>query len=735
MKVNKKGISLIVLVITIIVIIILAGAIILSLSANNPIESANKATFLSDVSNFKTELSLYETKQFSDNMGAYNPKLLQADEATATYNDVILENTTMTDLITSLRNKVKYAGQFKVVDGELVYQGSDISMQTWANELGIPVEVAGEPKVTIIPPADTVVGIGTDIVYTIKFSSNVALTTINLAGKVEVLDNAGVALTSQPVISIGTISGTSADSTRQVDITIPTIGLSYGSYKLKIKPESVTNTNDLYNTTDTISLIGFDITDNVPPENPTMLANPTLPTNGDVTVTITYSGDTETKEYSTDGTTWNNYTVLVVVSNNLTVYARGKDLAGNQNTGSAITINNIDKIIPTVAYGTNGGTGDPVSTTVTVSDLGGSLLNTSSLQYVWDSQNITTPVAGWTTFTNGANLTKTGDGTYYLWIKANDTAGNSVIEKSNAFTVGEVVEIVSTVQTVHKTFAGATTGFSYNNPVIPAGFVAVNTIDANWSNLAADYNKGLVIQDLYSNQFVWVPVNGTTVTYAKWCTTSLSYASTVDDTLPSGYNVANITTTYKGFYIARYEAMFDYNGGSIRVASKKSLNKTASSWTRDSAHTGYLFNFVSYTDSKTYSEDMDTSYGYDTSKVGTNLITGTQWDTALKWIQNSGKSVIDSRAWGNYTDSVSPSNVGNFMLQISGYSNYWKVKNIYDLAGNTFEWTNEIYSSYRVGRGGGYNYSGIDFPVAYRMGNSASSISHSMTFRPALYVL
>ncbi len=49
---EQRGISLIVLVITIIVIIILAGAVILSLNQNNPIESANKAVFLSDVEKF-----------------------------------------------------------------------------------------------------------------------------------------------------------------------------------------------------------------------------------------------------------------------------------------------------------------------------------------------------------------------------------------------------------------------------------------------------------------------------------------------------------------------------------------------------------------------------------------------------------------------------------------------------------------------------------------------------------
>jgi len=54
----KKGISLIVLVITIIVIIILAGAVILSLSTNNPIASANKATAMSDIANFKSAVAL-----------------------------------------------------------------------------------------------------------------------------------------------------------------------------------------------------------------------------------------------------------------------------------------------------------------------------------------------------------------------------------------------------------------------------------------------------------------------------------------------------------------------------------------------------------------------------------------------------------------------------------------------------------------------------------------------------
>ena len=55
----KKGISLIVLVITIIVIIILAGAVILSLAQNNPIGQANEATRTHDAGEIESALSMY----------------------------------------------------------------------------------------------------------------------------------------------------------------------------------------------------------------------------------------------------------------------------------------------------------------------------------------------------------------------------------------------------------------------------------------------------------------------------------------------------------------------------------------------------------------------------------------------------------------------------------------------------------------------------------------------------
>ena len=54
----KKGISLIVLVITIIVMIVIAGAIILSLSSSNVTGKANLATLASDRANIQSEYAV-----------------------------------------------------------------------------------------------------------------------------------------------------------------------------------------------------------------------------------------------------------------------------------------------------------------------------------------------------------------------------------------------------------------------------------------------------------------------------------------------------------------------------------------------------------------------------------------------------------------------------------------------------------------------------------------------------
>lgn len=62
----KKGISLIVLVITILIMIILAGAIIITLSNQNIIGKATWSTFLSDRSNLQDQVTLKYAESMSE---------------------------------------------------------------------------------------------------------------------------------------------------------------------------------------------------------------------------------------------------------------------------------------------------------------------------------------------------------------------------------------------------------------------------------------------------------------------------------------------------------------------------------------------------------------------------------------------------------------------------------------------------------------------------------------------
>lgn len=63
----KKGISLIVLVITIIIMIILAGAVILSLSSSDVTKKASYSTLASDRANFQAEFATIYAEYMAEN--------------------------------------------------------------------------------------------------------------------------------------------------------------------------------------------------------------------------------------------------------------------------------------------------------------------------------------------------------------------------------------------------------------------------------------------------------------------------------------------------------------------------------------------------------------------------------------------------------------------------------------------------------------------------------------------
>ena len=279
----------------------------------------------------------------------------------------------------------------------------------------------------------------------------------------------------------------------------------------------------------------------------------------------------------------------------------------------------------------------------------------------------------------------------------------------------KVVAQINVIAEQNSTFNGKVA--AYNNPIIPKDFKAVNTTDTNWANLSVDFNKGLVIEDATGNQFVWVPVDKNNVEYKKWCTTGIVWdnAGISDDTLPEGVtNEVDQINDYGGFYIGRYEAG---NAAGILVTKKN-----ASIWRS-----------INYTNSKIKAELM-----YTTPVVKSGLVTGKQWDTTMEWMKDSGKNVLtDSSTWGNYYLALFPANVpGAGSPQLSGFSEFWKANNIYDFAGSVFEWTNEIYATNRISRGGAEWATGAGYPAACRYnGYPSTSTSTCLGFRVVLYIL
>ena len=243
-------------------------------------------------------------------------------------------------------------------------------------------------------------------------------------------------------------------------------------------------------------------------------------------------------------------------------------------------------------------------------------------------------------------------------------------------------------------------------------------------------DTGLVIKDDNDNEFVWVPA--TESTYVK-DTSFQWYIPTGDDTLPNGITdeTADVKK-YGGFYIGRYEAGVPENQSSIDSKSYSTSNvkgvpvskKDAIVWTR-----------IDYTNAKANAENMMSN-----EYVQTGLLTGKAWDTTCHWIEGSLKSInesadlTNSRYYGNYENSLAPANENSGTKRTAGFNENWKVKNIYDLAGNVSEWTSEAYRSNIILRGGDYGEDGSFYSLSARSHVNASSANVFLGFRPRLYI-
>ena len=291
--------------------------------------------------------------------------------------------------------------------------------------------------------------------------------------------------------------------------------------------------------------------------------------------------------------------------------------------------------------------------------------------------------------------------------------------------------------------------------------------NSEWKNITVeDINKGIVLVDhdiTYDggkssgavpdfNEFVWIPItNSNSFARIAWKT---AYGYDIDgewqvgtlDTMQqlaekstancwwevastSEYTeLVNSVIKYKGFYVARYEA--SKNNDLTKAQSKRHQE---------------VWSLISQTDA------IEKSANYN-SKLHSHLMYGIEWDSILNWLngnaiisssENGETKTMDisdlqttSRSWGNYSNSIGDAKTNCAIKQKSGTSEYWKANNIYDLAGNVFEWTQENWSTGKTSaeRGGNCNCKGDVFVAVHRYSMTISSKDSNIGFRTCFYL-
>ncbi len=224
-----------------------------------------------------------------------------------------------------------------------------------------------------------------------------------------------------------------------------------------------------------------------------------------------------------------------------------------------------------------------------------------------------------------------------------------------------------------------------------------------------------------------------------------------------------------GFWVGRYEAGYEIGEG-IRSYENDAYTEHSTTQKLVTKANAIPYNWVRKSQANVLARNIE-SGSYTSS-----LMFGVQWDLILKFIQNKNSNIeyslkTDSKEIGNYYNSdlilnrgkfatrseltkwynfdsnekseivkaskkISQSSNSNAILLTTGASEQTKLQNIYDLAGNVWEWTLEFSSNSSapgVHRGGALNYNGNGAPASYRdLGNTLYS-SNSVGFRVVIY--
>ena len=328
------------------------------------------------------------------------------------------------------------------------------------------------------------------------------------------------------------------------------------------------------------------------------------------------------------------------------------------------------------------------------------------------------------------------------------------------------------------------------NPTIPKNYIPIDTATSTWGDGSTapsqdSVNHGLVIKDEKDNEWVWIPVDKATLatmyeessdektlcgTTGETAVKTKLYSKSI--TIGTDSNKTTMSRTTPGTTTSYREPDLVVESG-LSYDSKDTYYKTILGETGTKEQLAQLF----VDEYKAMIESVS-KYGgfyigrYELSEVGvqkdkatltstnwydlykkctelqasdkvkTQMIWGCQWDVTMNWLISSGAKTSDevnkdSRSWGNYNNTSVKADDGTTEIKASGTSaklntgktTFTMANNIYDLAGNYREWTQEACRTFlRADRGGNYDSDGSTDAASYEGINEPFYTGGSLRF-------
>ena len=419
-------------------------------------------------------------------------------------------------------------------------------------------------------------------------------------------------------------------------------------------------------------------------------------------------------------------------------------------------LNHRDVVYARLVQGTN--YGEEASTTIkdenppTISNIATSNITTSSISVTVTATDNETGIENYVFTINGGSQASSPTGShtftglnastqYTIQVTVTDKAGQTVQDSAQATTkqttVADAIE--------NGTEFGTTTEIkdaSGDSVWIPGGFEIA-------SDSATDADDGIVITNSNNTkQFVWIPVDSTSLgemyqtasgTKLTGVTTTTNVYSKLRIRSGDSYTAGapNSTNVREPDVLSSYDTSSSYYQDILGYASTQAMAEAvvaeyAATYASIEQYDGFYIGRYELTGSvevPTVQKEqavLTNQNWYNLKKACTNVVTGdeygaqstmiygNQWDEVMDWLVDTGMSSdlvnVDSSSWGNYSDYNTANGyeegnekyvaeAGTGVLE-SGHSEYWKANNIYDLAGNARDWTQEASgTSYRVVRG------------------------------------